>query len=252
MPNLGLHIGFALEAGQRLGHPVVQEHLGSFLLGSTTPDIRLFVGWERERTHFFNLSTDPCGAGIEGLLKSHPHLRQSERLTRETVAFLLGYTCHLYTDESWIVRVYRRFFGRGSELAGDPLVNVLDRALQFELDRRERSNIPDLEGALERIQGAYEGVEVGFIDGELLKQWQQVVVSRSGRELPWERFRGFINRVHRRADEGEVEWIMARVPAMLEKVRSYVGDEEVQAFREGAIQDFVGAANEYLSEGRVR
>ena len=251
MPNMGLHIGFALEAGRRLGHPVVREHQGSFLLGSTAPDIRLFVGWERERTHFFNLATDQCGAGVEGLLRGNPHLRYSERLSRETTAFLLGYVSHLYTDENWIVQVYRRFFGRGTELANDPLANVLDRALQFELDRRERADILDLEGALLSIQGAYEGVEVGFIDSDLLQQWQQVVISRSGRELPWERFRSFVSRVYREAEEEDVDWIMTRVPAMLEKVRSYVGDEEVRAFREAAIQDFVRSATEYLGEGQI-
>ncbi|MSQ25784.1 MAG: hypothetical protein EXR49_05885, partial [Dehalococcoidia bacterium] len=61
MPNLGLHIGFALEAAERLGHPLPQEHRGSFLLGSTTPDVRLFAGWERERTHFFKLESDGPG-----------------------------------------------------------------------------------------------------------------------------------------------------------------------------------------------
>ncbi len=251
MPNLGLHIGFALECGRRLGHPITQDHLGSFLFGSTTPDIRLFAGWERERTHFFKLTTDPCGVGAEGLLRANPHLRKSEALSRETVAFMLGYMTHLYTDESWIVQVWRRFFGSGTELSKDPLVHVLDRAFQFELDREERANIEDLEGAVDSMRGSYQGVEVGFIDGDLLRQWQEVVLDRVGRDLPWDRFRGMVRRVRGEVDEQEVDHMLATVPEMLEKVHAQVNQAEVQAFRENAIRDFVDAATPYLNEGRV-
>jgi len=248
---LGLHIGFALDAGKRLGHPLVTEHRGSFLLGCTTPDIRLFAGWERERTHFFKLATDPVGAGVEGLLQAHPQLRRSEALSRQTVAFVLGYVSHLTCDETWIVDVYRRFFGPGSPLAADPMVSVLDRAFQFELDRRERSAIEDLEGALQAIAGASAGVEVGFIDGELLSRWQEVVVNRSGRELPWERFRGFVRRVRPRATDEEVEGIVVTAPALIERVRAHIDEAAVRLFRQRSIERFVAAAGRYLSEGQV-
>jgi hypothetical protein len=251
MPNLGLHIGFALEAKERLGHPVLEEHTGSFLLGSTTPDIRLFAGWERERTHFFRLATDPAGAGVEGLLEANPHLAKSERLSRETVAFLLGYMSHLNCDETWICDVYRRFFGRGAPLHSDPLVHVLDRAFQFELDRRERQSIEDLEGALRSIEGAWSGVQVGFIDQPLLREWQEVVVKRSGREMPWDRFRGFLSRVHPKASEEEVRWILDNIPELLEKVREHIDEDEVRGFRESAIRAFLVSANKYLKDGQI-
>ena len=235
-----------------LGHPITQEHLGSYLLGCTTPDVRLYAGWKRERTHFFKLATDSSGAGYEGLLRAHPHLGKSERLNRATVAFILGYVSHLNTDETWIVNVYRRFFGAGAELAADPMCNVLDRVLQFELDRQERANIADLEGALEAIGGAYEGIDVGFIEPSLLREWRQVVVERSGRELPWNRFQGFAKRVRPEADDDEIASIMAGLPALLEQVRSHVDDGEVRAFREQALDAFVASAADYLSDGQVR
>lgn len=251
MPNLGLHIGFALDAGKRLGHSLVAEHKGSFLLGCTTPDIRLFSGWDRERTHFFKLVTDPAGAGVEGLLRAHPHLRRSQDMNRATVAFVLGYISHLSCDETWIVDVYRRFFGKGSALAKDPLAQVLDRAFQFELDRRERQSIDDLEGALRAIAGAADAVDVGFIDRELLTQWQAIVINRSGRDLPWERFRGFIRRVRPQAADEEVDALVADVPRLLEQVRQHVSEAEVQAFREMSIQRFVETATRYLNDGHL-
>ncbi len=251
MPNLGLHIGFALDCASNLGHPIVEEHRGAFLLGCTTPDIRLFAGWERERTHFFDLARDPRGAGVQGMMESHPHLRSSERLSRETVAFLLGYMTHLHTDETWIVQVWRRFFGRGSALSTDSMVHILDRAFQFELDRSERQQIVDLEGAVESIKGAYAGVEVGFIEGDLLRAWQEAVIDRVGRDLSWDRFRGLIHRVYGPADEAEVDAILAMVPQILEKVRAQVDDSEVRAFRNSSVAAFVESATAYLAEGRI-
>ena len=249
MPNLGLHIGFALECGERLGHPLVKDYQGAYLLGCTAPDMRLYFGWERRRTHFFHLVNDSIGDGVRGMLETHPHLRQSERVSRETAAFVVGYMSHLNVDESWICRMYRPFFGRGSPLAGDPLVQVLDRAFQFEMDRRERETVHDLEGALESIKGAYEGVDVGFIDRSELQKWQGIVIDRSGRDLPWERFRGFLRRVRPEADEAEEDRILRDIPALLDKVRDHIDEDEMRTFREAAIDDFVQAATRYLDGG---
>lgn len=251
MPNLGLHIGFALEAAQRLGHPLALEHRGSYLLGSTTPDVRLFAGWERARTHFFDLRQDGTGAGFDWMLRRHPRLRRSDKLSRETLAFVLGYVSHLSVDENWIVNVYRRFFGADSALAGDPQANLLDRVLQFELDRRERAAIVDLEEALASIGGAYRGVAVGFIDEDLLRQWQEVVISRAGRELPWGRFRGLVRRVRPAANDAEVDRIIADVPELLERVRGHVDEAELLRFRELALLEFVETARRYIGAAGV-
>ncbi|MSQ26407.1 MAG: hypothetical protein EXR49_09145 [Dehalococcoidia bacterium] len=235
-----------------MGHPLPQEHRGSFLLGSTTPDVRLFAGWERERTHFFKLESDGPGAGFAGMVHRHPNLGRSDRLGRETLAFMLGYLSHLAVDEHWIAQVYRRFFGRQSPMAGDPMANVLDRVLQFDMDRAEREGIADLEGALESIKGSYRGVEVGFIDQDLLRRWQEVVIQRTGRELPWERFGGYVRRVRRDVGEDEVERIVQDGPELAARVRSQVSDGELRRFREAALAAFAATAREYMGEEDYR
>ena len=251
MPNLGLHIGFALECGKRLGHPVVDEYLGSFLLGSTTPDMRLFFGWKRDTTHFFELTRDVEGAGVRNLVELHPELGKSEALSRETVAFMLGYMTHLDVDESWICKMYRGFFGKGAPLADEPLVNVMDRAYQFDMDRRERHSIENLEGALESIKGSYESVDVGFIDRAQLREWQSIVIERSGRDLPWDRFRGFVRRVRPQATEEEAEQIVKDLPALIERVKGHITEDEEGRFREAAIEAFLNHARAYLNGGLV-
>ena len=249
MPNLGLHIGFALECAKRLGHPAVDDYRGSFLLGATSPDMRLFFGWRRDTTHFFELTRDVEGAGIRKLFTEHPGLAPSEALTRETVALMLGYMTHLNVDESWICQMYRGYFGKGAPLSNEPLVNVMDRAFQFDMDRRERRNIEDLEGALESIKGSYESVDVGFIDKAHLREWQSIVIERSGRDLPWERFRGFVHRVRPESTEEEADRIVKGLPGLIERVREHITEEEERRFREEAIQAFLGNAHAYLNGG---
>ena len=39
---------------------------------------------------------------------------------------------HLVTDEYWIAQVYRPYFGK--KASSDPITNVLDRVLQFDMD----------------------------------------------------------------------------------------------------------------------
>ena len=251
MPNLGLHIGFALECGKRLGHPLVEEFKGSFLLGATTPDMRLFFGWRRDTTHFFELTKDSEGAGVRNLIRTHPGVGKSEALNHETVAFMLGYMTHLSVDESWICKMYRGYFGKGSPLADEPLVDVMDRAFQFDMDRRERLAIEDLEGALASIKGSYESVDVGFIDKNSLLEWQSIVIERSGRDLPWDRFRGFVRRVRPEATESEADTIVSNLPEIIQRVRGYITPDEERRFRESALDSFLRHAREYLKGDQV-
>ena len=44
MPNLPMHIYLANLAAEQLDWGSIQDHVGSFFLGSTTPDIRAMTG----------------------------------------------------------------------------------------------------------------------------------------------------------------------------------------------------------------
>ena len=46
MPNLPTHFSFALETLAALDDSSIKANLGSFLLGSTTPDIRARTKWK--------------------------------------------------------------------------------------------------------------------------------------------------------------------------------------------------------------
>ena len=66
MPNLATHIDLARRTAERLDHPVLEANLGCFLLGSTSPDIRVITRCGRETYHFATLDFESVGAGMDG------------------------------------------------------------------------------------------------------------------------------------------------------------------------------------------
>ena len=71
MPNLAAHIDLAQESARRLRDTVVQQHIGHFLLGSTSPDIRAITKRSREEYHFAPLDFDLVGAGVRAVSYTH-------------------------------------------------------------------------------------------------------------------------------------------------------------------------------------
>ena len=111
MPNPPTHIDLALESMRRLEHPALEKYPGSFLLGSTAPDIRIITRDRREETHFVPLSNDVVGAGAENMLRCYPRLSMTSGLSGPTIAFIAGFISHLISDEVWIIHMYRPYFG---------------------------------------------------------------------------------------------------------------------------------------------
>lgn len=249
MPNSSLHISFARDAAKLLGHPAIDGRMGSYLLGSTAPDVRNLAGWDRYKTHFFDLVSGDPGRGIEGLFKHYPELAEAANLSKETKAFVLGYMSHLVTDETWICRVYRPFFGRSSPLADDPMGNVMDRVLQFDLDRIERNRVEDIEEVLSLLRESDRGVRVGFIGQDLLQRWRDIIYERTSRELPWGHLRGFARKAlpdDLKHDDEVLDKIVESAPAILDRAKASVLPQALDEFRDNAISEFVTIAGEYL------
>ena len=248
MPNTSLHISFADDAARTLGHPLLSDYSGSYLLGSTAPDVRNLAGWDRYSTHFFDLAKDEPGRGIQGLFETYPELADAASLGHETRAFVLGYMCHLVTDEYWIAQVYRPYFGR--KASSDPITNVLDRVLQFDMDKRERNGIRDLDGVLEALKSSDVGVKVSFIDSDLLGRWKDVMTERTSMDLGWDNLRRFVRKAlprHLKDDEDTMNSVIDQGPDLLAKAREQAPDQVIAAYRAQAIDRFVVIAGEYLS-----
>ncbi len=249
MPPICLHLGFAEEAIARLRHPVVEQNRGSYYLGSTVPDIRFFTSASREETHFLTLDREDGASGVKPMFEAHPELSENSNLSAATRSFIAGYLSHLVTDEAWIYRIYRPFFGESSSLAGEPMANLFDRVLQFELDRRERVNSSSISQIRQELIDSTSGVEVGFIDRLSLSRWREFVFMATTRGFHWDDFRRFAEKYlvwMQQIAPGELETFFASFDARLEQVIGMVPEEQLQAFREQSIADSARVAEEYL------
>ncbi len=252
MPNPPTHIDLALESMRRLQHPVLEKHLGSFLLGCTAPDIRIITRRRRDETHFAPLSNDVIGAGAENMLRCYPRLAGTSSLSGPTVAFIAGFISHLVSDEVWIIHMYRPYFGESGVFHDGLQGNIMDRALQLEMDQRAARAGRGLDDVRHHLEDAISGVEVDFLSAETLAQWQSWLLTIPQSRFSWERLRFMVRRQYPEAEEGadvmrRVEQFIDAPVQGLKQIFSRVPSEDLEAYRERCIGAWVRIAGEYLS-----
>ena len=254
MPNLTAHLGIAKDAASRLNNPLVDRHVGALLLGSVSPDIRIITKGQRDDTHFVQLDFQGVGDGLDGLFHSHPQLAQSAALTAPTRAFVVGYASHLFADELWIIDMYRPFFGNRDVFHDRLLGDLMDRALQLELDRREQLALGGLATLHPLMAEAEKDVEVGFISPDTMGEWREWVEDALDWSFNWDRLRFMARRVaSRNSDQSQVkldemvEEFLESVPRGLERIYESVSMERFDAFREKSIEHILSFAQEYLN-----
>ena len=248
MPNLPTHLSLALQVARRMDHSTIDEHLGRFLLGSTSPDIRIMTKWQRYQTHFAPLTVEHVGTGVRGLLQAYPDLADSSRVSDETKAFLSGYFTHLVADETWILQVYRPYFGDQRLFPDQVKANIWDRALQLDMDKVSRDELGDMEQVRAFLDGSESGVGVEFISAETLGKWREWVTDFTTWEFTWERLRFAARRMSQNNGDAMqiVEEFLQCVPSSLEGVYNEIPMEEIASYREKVIEKAVPLIEEYL------
>src|SRR5690606_33151009 len=124
-----------------------------------------------------------------------------------TVAFMCGYLTHLVLDETFIAQIYRPNFGAFSEIDADPRSNVLDRALQYELDRRDREDTEAMEEIRAAIARSAPVQGIPFIADQHLAEWAIVSEDVAAQAPDYSRFRRMMARHLQMAgyDEATIE-----------------------------------------------
>jgi hypothetical protein len=250
MPPLGLHMTIARELACELRSPAVDAERGAYYLGATTPDIRVLTRWERERTHFFDLNEFEEQNGVHRLFEQEPELRDAAALNPATAAFMAGYISHLVMDESYICQIYRPVFGDRSSLGGDIMANLMDRVLQYEMDRRDREDADKVAEIKRALAESAVEVSVGFIARETLLEWRQVSVDVMGHPPTWERFNRMAGRHLAAAGiqgEERLAKFMEEVPVLLQTTIERVGDERIREYLDNAKAQARRMMKEYLS-----
>lgn len=174
MPSLGSHMAHARTVARRLALPEIDADRGAYYLGCTAPDIRVITRMERRVTHFYNLDELGEQDSSGRMFAEHPRLAERASLDAATTAFVAGYLTHLVLDEAFITDVYRPHFGALSPIDADPRSNVLDRALQYELDRRDREDRVAMTEIGAAIAATQPVCGIPFIADDHLVEWVSV------------------------------------------------------------------------------
>jgi len=252
MPPITLHMILAREVAAGIGNASLDRNPGAYLLGATTPDIRVLTRQDRYSTHFFDLNGEDHQDSVAAFLQEHSSLVDPENLNPETRAFVAGYISHLVMDEQYITRVYRRFFAQHDTLGGVIRANVMDRLLQFDMDKRYGDD-PELKRDLaSALSSTVENIECGFVETETLERWRQVTYDISQRAMDWDRMRGMISNHlrHSGLEEGEtLSGFLDDLPELLDETIAHITSAEVEAFMQRSTEAADTAVKRYLACG---
>ena len=253
MPPITLHMVLAREAAAGLGQGDLVAHPGAFLLGSTSPDIRVLTRQDRGSTHFFDFDEHTHQDSVAAFFRAEARFVAPERLTPATRAWAAGYIAHLVMDEMYIEDIYRRFFTPHAALGGQMRANVMDRLLQFELDR-VYGNDHELKLSLsEALSCTVENIEIaGFIEYETLERWRQVSFEVANRTMDWERMRSMVSNHLRFSglEEGEtLSSFLDSLPELLDATIAHVTNAEVDGYVQRATAAATKAIARYLECG---
>ncbi len=210
----------------------------------------MITRWERDRTHFFDLSSFDEQSGVAGLFAAYPRLSDPGQLSPSTSAFVAGYLTHLVMDELWINTIYRPFFGERSALGGDLRANIMDRAVQFSLDHKKRVDRELMAHVLSEVTRCDLALEIEFIDADTLGRWKQVILEVVHHPPEWHRFKALAGRQLRAAgieSEEQFEEFARSLPDLVDEALRYLGEHRVKDFMQRSVDGSVAAVKEYLS-----
>ncbi|MGE5595811.1 MAG: zinc dependent phospholipase C family protein [Hyphomicrobiales bacterium] len=252
MPPITLHMVLARQVAAGLGIDDLTSEPGPYLLGATTPDIRVITRQDRLSTHFFDLTNMDHQDSVASFLAEYGRFAQPENLNPPTRAWAAGYVTHLVMDEQYITGVYRRFFANHDDLGGKVRANVMDRLLQADLDRNCRQDPEVVNDIVAALAGAIEGVDAGFIDQETLDRWRKVNLDVLDRGMDWDRIRSMIANHLRFAglEEGEtLTSFLDSLPELLDETIAHITSAEVDGFVQRSTAAAAAAVERYLGCG---
>lgn len=248
MPNLPTHIQLAISAADRMRHSDLESNLGYFYLGSTSPDIRALTKRARSEYHFVELDFETIGTGVEAMFDAHPELMEAGEHDGPMRAFIAGYIAHLMADESYIVRMFRPYFGNPGDFETDAMAKVWDRALQLDFDRTVWD---DVKNSIDGLDADPANVHIRFLPQEDLARWKEWVARVMSGGFSWERLRFMAGRISA-GDESHpayayAERFVTSVDESLDTLYDHVPRSYVEEFKAEAVETIVDSLRDYLS-----
>lgn len=228
--------------------PEIDADRGAYYLGATAPDIRVITRLDRRVTHFYELDELGAQDSVARMFEEHPSLARAAGLDAATTAFICGFVTHLVLDERYIEAVFRSQFGINSPLKDDPRRSVLDRALQYEIDRRDRLDREVMRQVEVALAACAPLSGLPFIEDEHLMRWGATATDVAGQPPDFERFERMMVRHMRDAgyDEQSVIDECADPEGLVNEALDLVGAECIERFDREAADLMTERVREYL------
>lgn len=249
MPPIFLHMVMARDMLAGIDHPALAARPGEYYFGATTPDIRVLTRQPRSRTHYYDLDVYEHQDSVAAFLADRPELADADRLSAELIAFVAGYISHLQLDQCYIDDIFRPHFGQLSALGGDSQAHLMDRLLQFELDRRRREEPETATQIREALEACNPALDIGFLDSDTLRRWLQVAVDQTRHPPDWRRFRQQGGRHVPGLDlesDAALDAFLERIPGLLEATIRHVSTAHVDAYVEQSTERAAGQIRRFL------
>ncbi len=250
MPNLVAHIGFGLDCIGLEEDSLISNNLGSFLLGCCSPDVRIITKMSRDNTHFVPISNKIIGTGTHNLFKENPKLLNKESLNSVTKSFLAGYILHLVADETWIIDMYRPYFGNRNVFPNKIIGNIMDRAMQLDMERETHLQHENFSGYTHELAIDFDDIEIDFISNESFKEFTDTIKRVFSNAFDWSRLIFMIRRQYPDKDSGMAESLandfIKNLPDSLEDLYHQVPKKEIKAYRANIISSWQSLIKEYL------
>jgi hypothetical protein len=151
-------------------------------------------------------------------------------------------------DQTWIEMVYRPYFGKNSPLASSLKARIMDRALQFSLDKDRREDRELVAHVVQEVARCDLGFDIEFIDKETLRQWHGVVLDMMNASPDWERFRHGVRRHigSEEVDSDEFEEIVRAVPDLVDETIRYLTPQLIDTALNASLERSIVSVREYL------
>ena len=209
----------------------------AFSAGGVAPDaLRYFSDLGKFGTHFYSETRkETWGHAVGGLFDAHPDLSDPAGHKDSDLALILGYISHLTVDEAFrdVVTIHVH----GTE-DWRPIIQGLWSMMD---------EIPFSSEGLRRTLFAYPGdSNVGFIAGNMVRNFVDMVGPVAETEDPWEAEKVFLKLIqdHRPEAEAQQRWLENR-----ENASGFVDEIQTQKFVDEAVKLGLEEITAYVNGG---
>ena len=242
-----MHLALAEEILGRADLPADVRRLligrrGSFLLGTTAPDVQTVSGQARDETHFYSIPRTSDRLAHKTLFAAHPVLACAQPLPPAQVAFVAGYIAHLLLDELWLADIFQRYFLRDWAPLRERL--FLHNVLRTWIDCQDQQRLNG--SVVTALRKAEPRGWLPFVHDRCLRTWRDWLVEQLGPGRSVQTAEVFARRMG--VSAAEVEAVLVSPQQMEERIFRRIPYAALQSFHDAGYERSVALIRWYVGD----